>query len=59
MARLEDLPLRDNLRGKNPYGAPQEGAPARLNVNENPYPPSDELVEAIEAIHAANPNPCP
>ena len=47
MARLEDLPLRDNLRGKNPYGAPQEGAPARLNVNENPYPPSEALVAAI------------
>lgn len=47
MARLEDLPLRENLRGQHPYGAPQEGAPARLNVNENPYPPSPELVEAI------------
>lgn len=52
MARLEDLPLRDNLRGKNPYGAPQEGAPARLNVNENPYPPSDALVEAIAEASA-------
>jgi histidinol-phosphate aminotransferase len=37
---LADLPLRDELRGEQPYGAPQLDVPVRLNVNENPYPPS-------------------
>ena len=34
------LPLREELRGLEPYGAPQLDVPVRLNVNENPYPPS-------------------
>jgi histidinol-phosphate aminotransferase len=34
------LPLREELRGIAPYGAPQLDVPVRLNVNENPYPPS-------------------
>ena len=33
-------PLRDELRGVEPYGAPQLDVPVALNVNENPYPPS-------------------
>jgi histidinol-phosphate aminotransferase len=37
---LADLPLRPELRGEQPYGAPQLDVPVRLNVNENPYPPS-------------------
>jgi histidinol-phosphate aminotransferase len=37
---LADLPLRAELRGEQPYGAPQLDVPVRLNVNENPYPPS-------------------
>ncbi|MET8990098.1 histidinol-phosphate transaminase [Nonomuraea wenchangensis] len=41
---LADLPIRDDLRGKSPYGAPQIDVPVRLNTNENPYPPSPELV---------------
>ena len=39
-SRLADLPLRDNLRGKSAYGAPQLDVPVRLNTNENPHPPS-------------------
>lgn len=35
---LDDLPLRDDLRGKSPYGAPQLVVPVRLNTNENPHP---------------------
>ena len=46
-ASLADLPLRDDLRGKSPYGAPQLAVPVRLNTNENPYPPSPALVRAI------------
>ena len=30
---LDDLPLRDDLRGKSPYGAPQLAVPVRLNTN--------------------------
>ncbi len=37
---LAELPLREELRGEQPYGAPQLDVPVRLNVNENPYPPS-------------------
>ncbi len=45
--RLADLPLRDDLRGKSPYGAPQLAVPVRLNTNENPHPPSKALVEDV------------
>ncbi|HEY3292419.1 MAG TPA: histidinol-phosphate transaminase [Candidatus Nanopelagicaceae bacterium] len=41
------LPLRADLRGLSPYGAPQLPSLAQLNTNENPYPPSKELMEAI------------
>ena len=29
-------PLREELRGIAPYGAPQLDVPVQLNVNENP-----------------------
>jgi histidinol-phosphate aminotransferase len=46
-----DLPLRDDLRGRTPYGAPQLDVPVRLNTNENPYPPPPELAaELAEAV---------
>lgn len=41
------LPLRSDLQGLSPYGAPQLASLAQLNTNENPYPPSKELVKAI------------
>ncbi|WP_282086124.1 histidinol-phosphate transaminase [Streptomyces tendae] len=44
---IDDLPVRDELRGKSPYGAPQLDVPVRLNTNENPYPLPDALVERI------------
>jgi histidinol-phosphate aminotransferase len=44
---LDDLPLRDDLRGKSPYGAPQLAVPVRLNTNENPHPPTEALVEDV------------
>jgi histidinol-phosphate aminotransferase len=46
---LDDLPLRHDLRGKSPYGAPQLAVPVRLNTNENPHPPSKALVEDVVA----------
>src|SRR5439155_27343861 len=45
---LDDLPLRAELRGLHPYGAPQLAAPVRLNTNENPYPPPPAAVTAVE-----------
>ena len=43
-------PLREELQGIEPYGAPQltlEQAPVQLNVNENPYGPSPEAAADI------------
>ncbi|WP_283133553.1 histidinol-phosphate transaminase [Rhizohabitans arisaemae] len=41
---FDDLPIREDLRGLTPYGAPQLDVPVQLNTNENPYPPPDALV---------------
>jgi histidinol-phosphate aminotransferase len=50
---LADLPLREDLRGKSPYGAPQLDVPVRLNTNENPHPPTKALVDDVTAsVHA-------
>ncbi len=50
---LAGLPLRPELVGEEPYGAPQLDVPVRLNVNENPYPPSAavraEMAAAVSA----------
>lgn len=48
-------PLREELRGIAPYGAPQlshEQAPVQLNTNENPYGPSEACVADIAAAAA-------
>jgi histidinol-phosphate aminotransferase len=45
--RLEDLPLRDDLRGMTPYGAPQAPLPIALNVNENTHPVPEEVADDI------------
>ncbi|MEV1206442.1 aminotransferase class I/II-fold pyridoxal phosphate-dependent enzyme, partial [Microbispora rosea] len=47
MTTLDDLPIRDDLRGKQPYGAPQLDVPVQLNTNENPYPPSAALIDDL------------
>ena len=41
------LPLRPELVGQVPYGAPQLDVTHRLNVNENPYPPSAAMVADV------------
>jgi histidinol-phosphate aminotransferase len=51
-AGLGDLPLREDLRGRTPYGAPQLDVPVRLNTNENPVPPPPGLVADIVAAVA-------
>lgn len=40
-------PIRGDLIGVHSYGAPQLDVAARLNVNENPFPLPDEVVDAI------------
>ena len=45
---MRPVPLREELRGIEPYGAPQLDVPVLLNVNENPYPPSSAVVADIE-----------
>ena len=48
-ARLSDLPLRADLVGKSPYGAPQLDVPVQINTNENPFPPSAALLADLTA----------
>jgi histidinol-phosphate aminotransferase len=40
-------PVRADLIGISSYGAPQLDVPARLNVNENPFPLPESVVDAI------------
>ena len=40
-------PLREELLGLKPYGAPQLDVPVQLNVNENPYGPSPAVVADV------------
>ena len=42
-----DLPIRADLAGLEPYGAPQLDLPVRLNVNEFPYAPPPSVVSSI------------
>lgn len=52
--RLDQLPLRDDLRCKTPYGAPQLAVPVRLNTNENPHPPTQALIDDVaRSVHEA------
>lgn len=51
MTELNDLPIRDSLRGRTPYGAPQLQVPIALNVNENTHEISEDiLVDIIQRI---------
>jgi histidinol-phosphate aminotransferase len=51
MGGLDELPLRPELRGRTPYGAPQVPAAHRLNTNENPHPlPPALLADLGEAL---------
>lgn len=50
-ARLSDLPLREDLVGRSPYGAPQLDVPVQVNTNENPYAPSAALIaDLVESV---------
>jgi histidinol-phosphate aminotransferase len=53
MTGLDELPLRDDLRGRTPYGAPQLDVPVRLNTNENSSPLPAALLADIGTAAAA------
>jgi histidinol-phosphate aminotransferase len=46
---LDELPIRDDLRGLTPYGAPQKAVRVALNVNENTHPVPEDVADAITA----------
>lgn len=59
MTSLSDLPIRDDLRGQQPYGAPQQAVRYALNVNENthaiPENVAQHIVESLaRAVIGAN-----
>ena len=59
MTSLSDLPIRDSLRGREPYGAPQLQVPVALNVNENTHELPEDVIRDIvqrvgEAAHSIN-----
>ena len=47
---MNALPIRSDLVGRSPYGAPQFDVPVRLNTNENPFGPSPELVAELAKV---------
>lgn len=54
VAKLDDLPIRDDLKGRKPYGAPQLAVPVALNVNENTHRiPEEVAVDIIGRLAAA------
>ncbi|MCX7521315.1 histidinol-phosphate transaminase [Microbacterium sp. STN6] len=53
MTTLADLPIRDDLRGQSPYGAPQLHVPVALNVNENTHGLPDDVIDDIVGALAA------
>lgn len=54
MTSLSDLPLRESLRGREPYGAPQLHVPVALNVNENTHElPDDVINDIVKRVGAA------
>ncbi|MFR0558670.1 histidinol-phosphate transaminase [Pseudoscardovia radai] len=56
MSIPSNLPLRNDLAGEEPYGAPQLDVPVCLNVNENPYAPSEAVIDTIlERVRAVAP----
>lgn len=59
MTSLADLPIRDDLRGQTPYGAPQQAVRIALNVNENTHPVPPEVIAHVAAavereLHTVN-----
>ncbi len=54
MTELSDLPLRESLKGREPYGAPQLHVPVALNVNENTHRiPETVALDIVQSVAAA------
>lgn len=54
MAQFDELPIRDDLRGLTPYGAPQKHVRYALNVNENTHAVPEAVARHIvESLAAA------
>ena len=51
MTSLSELPIRDDLRGRSPYGAPQRPVPVALNVNENTHPVPEDVAADIVSLN--------
>jgi histidinol-phosphate aminotransferase len=56
---LSELPIRDDLRGLKPYGAPTDPVSILLNVNENTHPipeavATDIVTALAQAVMTAN-----
>ena len=47
VGNIESLPVRSDLVGLKPYGAPHLNVPVQLNVNENAYPLPDVVVDSM------------
>ncbi len=45
--------IREELKGRTAYGAPQLDVPVRLNTNENSYPLPSAVADAVEKALAA------
>jgi histidinol-phosphate aminotransferase len=54
VTELSDLPIRDSLKGRTPYGAPQLHVPIALNVNENSHRiPETVALEVVSKLAEA------
>jgi histidinol-phosphate aminotransferase len=54
VSSLDDLPIREDLRGLSPYGAPQKHVRYALNVNENTHPiPEGVARHIVESLASA------
>ncbi|MFC9442156.1 histidinol-phosphate transaminase [Brevibacterium sp. NPDC056947] len=47
MGNIDSLPVRSDLVGQQPHGAPHLNVPVQLNVNENAYPIPEVVTEAM------------
>jgi histidinol-phosphate aminotransferase len=52
MTTIDELPLRPELRGRTPYGAPQLAVRYAMNTNENPHPLPPALLSDLQVTLA-------